>query len=248
MEGKLKDSQHLAYNEHTKLLPLSPFASKVYGLPRNPTTSASSTLAHDKYQGLLAYGTKDRTIKVVSLKGYEFEIYDAHEANIRAICFVPQQGVLLSVDDDNAVAVWDLKNLGVAPEVRVEIPLDEEKEEEGNIVTALYAPQFLSNEPDNHRFVFCAMSSGNIYILDWKTGVFSPNVINYSQMYHQRKGDTVCDIKTHPTMMHRMLIAYEETAVIIYSLNKNREIQQINFGEFDQDKGKALAVEFLSSE
>ncbi len=46
--------------------------------------------------------------------------------------------------------------------------------------------------------------------------------------------------------MHRMLISYEETAVIIYSLNKNREIQQINFGEFDMDKGKALAVEFLT--
>lgn len=43
-------------------------------------------------------------------------------------------------------------------------------------------------------------------------------------MYHQKKSDTVSDIKTHPTLMHRMLIAYEETAVIIYSLNKNREI------------------------
>jgi hypothetical protein len=43
-----------------------------------------------------------------------------------------------------------MKNLGVAPEVRVEIPLDEEKEEEGNIVNALYAPKFLSNEADNH--------------------------------------------------------------------------------------------------
>jgi hypothetical protein len=49
-------------------------------------------------------------------------------------------------------------------------------------------------------------------------------------------------------LMHRMLIAYEETAVIIYSLNKNREIQQINFGENDFDKGKALAIEFASSE
>jgi hypothetical protein len=107
--------------------------------------------------------------------------------------------------------------------VRVDIPLDEEKIE-GSLVSSLYSPQFLSNEPDNHRFVFCALSSGNIYILDWKTGVFSPNVINYSQMYHQKKSDTVSDIKTHPTLMHRMLIAYEETAVIVYSLNKNREI------------------------
>jgi hypothetical protein len=72
------EKRHLAYNEHTKLLPLSPFSSKVYGLPRDSATSASSTLAHDKYQGLLAYATKERTIKVLSLKGYEFEIYEAH--------------------------------------------------------------------------------------------------------------------------------------------------------------------------
>ena len=131
--------------------------------------------------------------------------------------------------------------------VRVDIPLDEEKSED-SLVSALYSPQFLSNEPDNHRFIFCALSSGNIYVLDWKTGVFSPNVINYSLMYHQKKSDIVSDIKTHPSLMHRMLIAYEETAVIIYSLNKNREIQQINFGENDFDKGKALAIEFASSE
>ena len=31
----------------------------------------SSNLAYDKYQGLLAYGTKDGHIKMFSLKGYE---------------------------------------------------------------------------------------------------------------------------------------------------------------------------------
>jgi len=87
--------------------------------------------------------------------------------------------LLVSVDDENVVAVWDLQNLGEDAIVRVDIPMDEEKIE-GSIVTALYAPHFLSNEPDNHRFLFCALSSGNIYILDWKTGQFSPNVINYS--------------------------------------------------------------------
>ena len=83
-----KKGGHLAYNKHTKLLPLSPLASKVYGLPRDSVISASSILAHDKYQGLFAYATKDRTIKIMSLKGYEFEIYEAHETSIRMMCFV----------------------------------------------------------------------------------------------------------------------------------------------------------------
>ena len=80
--------RHLAYNKHTKLLPLNPFASKIFGLPRDTVTASTSILTHDKYQGLFAYATKDRTIKIISLKGYEFEIYEAHESSIRALCFV----------------------------------------------------------------------------------------------------------------------------------------------------------------
>jgi hypothetical protein len=48
--------------------------------------------------------------------------------------------------------------------------------------------------------------------------------------------------------MHRLLIAWEETAVVVYSLNKDREIQVINFSENDSDKGRALAAEFLDRE
>lgn len=45
--------------------------------------------------------------------------------------------------------------------------------------------------------------------------------------------------------MHRVLIAYEDTAVVVYSLNKDRDIQTVNFSENDSDKGRALAVDFL---
>jgi hypothetical protein len=55
----------------------------------------------------------------------------------------------------------------------------------------------------------------------------------------------VTDLKVHLTKMHRVLLAYEETSVVVYSLNKNREIQQIEFGNFDEDKGRALAVEWV---
>ena len=48
--------------------------------------------------------------------------------------------------------------------------------------------------------------------------------------------------------MHRLLLAFEETAVVVYSLNKDREIQVINFSENDSDKGRALAVEFLDTD
>ena len=44
-----------AYNPHTKILPMSPWTSKVFGMQQGD--KVSSNLAHDKYQGLLAYGT-----------------------------------------------------------------------------------------------------------------------------------------------------------------------------------------------
>ena len=39
----------------------------------------TSNLAYDKYQGLMAYGTKDGHIKLFSLKGYEQEVFNAHD-------------------------------------------------------------------------------------------------------------------------------------------------------------------------
>lgn len=45
--------------------------------------------------------------------------------------------------------------------------------------------------------------------------------------------------------MHRLLIAYESTAIIVFSLNKNRQIQTINLNKQNSERGKALAVEWI---
>ena len=42
----------------------------------------SSNLAIDRYQSMLAMGTSTGIIKIFSLKGYEQEIYDAHDYEI----------------------------------------------------------------------------------------------------------------------------------------------------------------------
>lgn len=47
--------------------------------------------------------------------------------------------------------------------------------------------------------------------------------------------------------MHRLLLCYRSTSLIIYSLNKNRSIQTISFGALDKDKGFALSCDFLSN-
>jgi len=46
-------------------------------------------MAYDRYQGLIGYGTETGILKIVSLKGYESEIYEAHQTAVRAMLFVP---------------------------------------------------------------------------------------------------------------------------------------------------------------
>lgn len=101
------------------MLHLSPSVAKVFGMP----VSVSTNLAYDKYQGLMAYGTSTKVIKIISLKGYEFEIYEAHDVSIRFLAFVPNQGVLVSIDDSNEVRVWNLKDLTEDP-LKAKIPLE----------------------------------------------------------------------------------------------------------------------------
>lgn len=56
-------------------------------------------------------------------------------------------------------------------------------------------------------------------------------------MFPERQFDTVMDMKLNPQKMHRLLIAYENTAVVMFSLNKHKDIQRIEFSEYDSDRG-----------
>ena len=60
---------------------------------------------------MLALGTTAGVIKIFSLKGYELEIYDAHDEEISWVAFVPNQGLLVSIDVTNMLKVWSLEDL-----------------------------------------------------------------------------------------------------------------------------------------
>lgn len=107
-----------AFNDKTPQMPyFSQMNSKLFGLPPKVCTN----LAFDKHQGLLAYGTEDRVIKVLNLKGYEYELYEAHLTKVRYLTLIPNEGVMVSIDEESEVAIWDLRELDVEP-VRVKVP------------------------------------------------------------------------------------------------------------------------------
>ena len=71
----------------------------------------SSNLATDHYQSMLAMGTSTGIIKIFSLKGYEQEIYDAHDYEICHLTFVPNRGLLVSIDVTNMLKLWKMEDL-----------------------------------------------------------------------------------------------------------------------------------------
>ena len=60
---------------------------------------------------MLAVGTSTGIIKIFSLKGYELEVYDAHDYEISWVAFAPNKGFLLSIDITNVLKLWDLRDL-----------------------------------------------------------------------------------------------------------------------------------------
>ena len=47
--------------------------------------------------------------------------------------------------------------------------------------------------------------------------------------------------------MHRILVSYEKTAAVVYSINKDRQLFQLNIDERHMHKGKLLALEWMTA-
>ena len=136
----------------------------------------SSNLASDRYQGMLAMGTSTGILKIFSLKGYEQEIYDAHDHEINHVAFVPNQGLLISIDISNLLKLWDMEDLDDC-EVQCMVPKPNPQTYK---VSCLYVPHFITNRPENHRHVFVGLDQGDIKIFDLQTKMFSVYCITFS--------------------------------------------------------------------
>jgi hypothetical protein len=77
------------------------------------------------------------------------------------------------------------------------------------------------------------MDDGDVYIFDLNSKTFTGFKIDYNKLFASKPPTRVTDIKCHPTKMHRLLIAYEHTAITVFSINKNRFIQRIMVSSFD---------------
>ena len=109
-------------------------------------------------------------------------------------------------------------------------------------VTCLYVPQFLTTKQENHCHFFIGTEPGRIFVFDIETKMFASFVIEFPTLkFTSQMFDIVSDMKCHWQKMHRLLISYKNTAVVVFSLNKNRNVQVI---ELKEDQGQALSAEW----
>lgn len=185
-------------------------------------------------------------LKLFSLKGYEVEVYDAHDDEIIKLGFVPNKGLLVSIDSGNILKLWLLSDLDDC-EIEIKIPHSNNP----SCVSCLYIPALITSQPMNHDHFFIGMDDGDIYVFDLTIKTFSKFKVDYKLLFPDKPATAVADIKCHPLKMHRLLIAYERTAIAVFSMNKNRIIQRIMLspdGPAKTPRGTVLAVEWLGPE
>ena len=116
-------------------------------------------------------------------------------------------------------------------------------------MSCLYVPNFITSQPLNHDHFFIGMDQGDIYVFDLNARTFCPYKIEYKALFPGAAPAMVMDIKCHVTKMHRLLISYNKVAVVVFSLNKNRIIQQVVMTDkYELEKGSAVAVEWIGPE
>uniref|UniRef100_A0A7N0UCX0 Uncharacterized protein n=1 Tax=Kalanchoe fedtschenkoi TaxID=63787 RepID=A0A7N0UCX0_KALFE len=80
-----------------------------YGIP-----STASVLAFDRIQRLLAVATLDGRIKIIGGDNIEVLLVSPKQLPFKYLEFLQNQGLLISVSNENDVQVWDLKNREIA--------------------------------------------------------------------------------------------------------------------------------------
>ncbi|EPS63539.1 hypothetical protein M569_11243, partial [Genlisea aurea] len=94
---------------------MAPVVASHYGIP-----ATASILAFDSIQRLLAIGTLDGRIKVVGGENIEWLLISPTSSPFKNLEFFQNQGLLVSVSNENEIQVWDIDKRCIACNVQWE--------------------------------------------------------------------------------------------------------------------------------
>ncbi|XP_076057777.1 LLGL domain-containing protein l(2)gl isoform X2 [Oratosquilla oratoria] len=212
-----------------------------HGFPAKP-----SALAWDHKLRLLALACRNGDVRVYGKPGVEF--YGHHQGSdspVVRLIFLPGQGRLVSLCEDNSLHLWQLKE----KKSRLELILVKSTSMEGKLkkISALVA-----DSACEHLMV--GTEGGNIYLLNLATFNMTDNIIyqdvvmqNVPEDYKVNPGPVEA-IAEHPTEPDKILIGYQRGLIVLWD-KKNLCADQTYTGNqqleslcFHQD-----ATSFISS-
>ena len=86
-------------------------------------------------------------------------------------------------------------------------------------------------------------------IFDLDSRMFSEYAVPIGKALPKFSGkDRLVDIKCNPNKMHRLLLAYETQAIVVWSLNKDKALSFADMHETVAQQGSILASEWLKEE
>ncbi|XP_071953547.1 lethal(2) giant larvae protein homolog 1-like isoform X2 [Antedon mediterranea] len=179
-----------------------------HGFPHKPTA-----IAYDPQLNLVALGTKSGIIKILGAPGVEFVGTSSEATNVNQLFFLPNQGRLISLCDDNTLHLWEVN-------IRDGNSLLEEVKSfslEGRLKKISVC--CLSTD---HKHLYLGTEGGNIYLLDVVTFDLLEHII-YQDVVMQNVPDdckvnpgSVEAIAQHPNSPDKLLIGYNRGLMVVW--------------------------------
>ncbi|XP_033127538.1 LLGL scribble cell polarity complex component 2-like isoform X3 [Anneissia japonica] len=185
-----------------------------HGFPNKPTA-----IAYDPQLKLLALGTKGGIVKIFGAPGVEFVGKSNNDATVNKLFFLPNQGRLISLCDDNTLHLWEvnIRDGNSLLEEMKSFCLEGRAKEEPALkkitVCCLSA---------DHKTLYLGTEGGNIYILDVVTFDLTDHII-YQDVVMQNVPDdckvnpgAVEAIQHHPNSPDKLLIGYNRGLMVVW--------------------------------
>ncbi|XP_069155299.1 lethal(2) giant larvae protein homolog SRO77-like isoform X4 [Solanum lycopersicum] len=190
-----------------KLTDLEATVSVHYGIP-----STASILAFDPIQQLLAIGTLDGRIKVISGSNVEGLFFSPKPLAFKNLEFLQNQGFLVGVSNGNEIQVWDLENRRISSSLQWESNI--------TAFSVIY---------DTH-YMFVGDEYGYLSVLKYEEGIMEllpyhmpPNLIAEAANISMPDQLAIVGLLPQPNSHgNRVLIAYENGLIVLWDITEDR--------------------------
>ncbi|XP_041473429.1 LLGL scribble cell polarity complex component 2-like isoform X4 [Lytechinus variegatus] len=187
-----------------------------HGFPNKPTA-----LAYDPKLNIFAIGTSNGVIKIYGAPGVEFIGIHSGDFSVSKLFFLPAQGRIISLLDDNSLHLWEINQKDGGS------TMDEVKN--FMIEGRLKKISVCCLSSDSSR-LYLGTEGGNIYLLDVESFELEDHIV-YQDVVMQKLNDSpsssvpddfkvnpgaVEAIAQHPSDKDRLLIGYNRGLMIIW--------------------------------